>query len=81
MEHIIIKEEVKFNVLQAEDGYVITNYNVDEPITNYFSATLMYFPKSVDYSKYYAITEEQNALYEDEKRKAEEEEMNNNEEN
>ena len=81
MEHIIIKEEEKFNVLQAEDGYYITNYVITEPVTEYYGSTLMYMPKSVDYTIYYAITAEQHQIYEDEKQRYIDEMENNNDEN
>lgn len=79
MENIIIREEEKFNVLQAEEGYYITNYDPAQDVMAYFGSTLMYMPKSVDYTKYYAVTDEQNRIYEDEKQRIMEEmERNNN---
>lgn len=82
MEHIIVKEEERFNVLEVETGYYITDYNTEDSILEYFGSTLMYMPKTIDYTKYYAITEEQHNAYEEEKRRViEEMEKNNNGEN
>lgn len=70
MEHIIVSENDYFKILTAEEGYYITDYNTDEPVEKFSSLLIAYLPKDADYSKYYAISVEQNKTYEEEKMKA-----------
>ena len=68
MEHIIVSETDLFTVLMAEEGFFLTDYNVEEPIEKFSSLMIAYLPKGTDYSKFYAISAEQNEAYEKEKR-------------
>ena len=62
-------ERFNFNHITAEDGMVITDWN-GEDIKEYSSAKEMYCPVTVDLSRYYEISEAQDAEYMEMQQKA-----------
>lgn len=55
-------EKYNFNHITAEEGMVITDWN-KEDIKEYNSSKEMYCPVTVDLSRYYEISDEENADY------------------
>ena len=54
-------EKFNFNHIVAEDGMVITDYVDGMDILEYTSSKEMYCPVSVDLTRYYEITDEEDA--------------------
>lgn len=72
-EHLLVEknEEYKFLKVTCSEGHYITNWD-KEDILKYHSAKIMYTPLTADLSKYYCVTEEENAQYNEDREKAEE---------
>lgn len=64
-------DEYKFLKVTCKEGHYITNWD-KEDILEYHSAKIMYTPLNADLSKYYCVTEEENAQYNEDREKAEE---------
>lgn len=61
MEHkIIVEEKEKFLKVYCSEGCFITDWD-REDIKNFNSFRVMYCPKTIDLSRYYCITEEENS--------------------
>ena len=72
-EHLLVEtnDEYKFLKVTCKEGHYITNWD-KEDILNYNSSKIMYCPLNIDLSKYYCVTEEENAQYYEDREKAEE---------
>lgn len=72
-EHLLVEtnDEYKFLKVTCKEGHYITNWD-KEDILEYNSSKIMYCPLNTDLSKYYCVTEEENAQYYEDKEKAEE---------
>lgn len=66
MNNYTITEKTNFNEIVANDGFMLTSFNEDQDIKEYYGTKIVCAPKSVDIaSKYHTITiEEHNALEE-----------------
>lgn len=52
---ITTNDQLKFKVLEAEEGKIITSYKESDPIEEYSASTIMCCPKDLDISAYYEI--------------------------
>ena len=60
---VFYNEQYNFNHLQAEEDMVITDFVVGSDILNYSSFKQAYCPVNADLSRYYEITDEEDAEY------------------
>lgn len=75
MNNYTITEKQNFNEIVANDGYMLTSFNEDQDIKEYYGTKIVCAPKLVNIaSKYHTITvEEHNALEEEKEQTFEEE--------
>lgn len=75
MNNYTITEKQNFNEIVANDGYMLTSFNEDQDIKEYYGTKIVCAPKSVDIAaKYHVITVEEHSILEEQKEKAFEEE-------
>lgn len=75
MNNYTITEKTNFNEIIANDGYMLTSFNEDQDIKEYYGTKIVCAPKSVDITaKYHTITIEEHNALEEEKEQAFEEE-------
>lgn len=75
MNNYTITEKTNFNEITANDGYMLTSFNEDQDIKEYYGTKIICAPKSVNIAaKYHTITVEEHSILEEEKEKAFEEE-------
>jgi hypothetical protein len=60
---VFYNEQYNFNHLQAEEDMVITDFVVGSDILKYSSFKQAYCPVNADLSRYYEITDEEDAEY------------------
>lgn len=71
MNNYTITEKPNFNEIVANDGYMLTSFNEDQDIKEYYATKIICAPKSVDIaSKYHTITVEEHNALEEEKEQA-----------
>lgn len=71
MNNYTITEKQNFNEIVANDGYMLTSFNEDQDIKEYYATKIICAPKSVDIAaKYHAITIKEHSILEEQKEKA-----------
>lgn len=75
MNNYTITEKTNFNEITANDGYMLTSFNEDQDVKEYYGTKIVCAPKSVDITaKYHTITVEEHNVLEEKKEQAFEEE-------
>ena len=75
MNNYTIADKTNFNEIVANDGYMLTSFNEDQDIKEYYGTKIVCAPKLVDIaSKYHTITVEEHNALEEQKEQAFEEE-------
>lgn len=63
--HLLISEVLpnKFVHLHCEEGYILTDYNEDKDIKDYYGSECVYFPIKGEYDNYHVITQKEHENY------------------
>lgn len=63
--HLLISEVIpnKFVHIHCEDGYILTDYNEDKDIKDYYGSVCVYFPIKEEYDTYRVITQAEHENY------------------
>lgn len=63
--HLLISEVIpnKFVHLHCEEGYILTDYNEDKDIKDYYGSVCVYFPIKDEYDAYRVITQAEHENY------------------